>query len=126
MKHIFIAIDEQKIDLALAYYDIGIDQRNYDYCFLDDRLILHKNKDKLELIPLFTDIDCYAQRIGNKSKKIDYWGKTIIPPHSVVELRRKLKNGFKLKYTFSFEMRKFVKLVDYATSNNYYIVHIGI
>ena len=50
---------------------------------------------------------------------LDYWGKTIIPPHTVSEIKHRIESKSK-------EFRKFVNLIDYAIKNEYYIVHLGI
>ena len=59
---------------------------------------------------------------------LDYWGKTIIPPHTVSEIKHRIESNshFKFKMITSKEFRKFVNLIDYTIKNKYYIVHLGI
>ena len=127
MKHTFIAVKKQNIESAMSHFENpGI--KPYKYCLLDDKLVLREKDDKLVLCELFNNIEVFHQNFSNKSNMLDYWGKTIIPPHTVSEIKHRIESNshFKFKMITSKEFRKFVNLIDYAIKNEYYIVHLGI
>ena len=127
MKHTFIAVKKQNIEIAKSHFkNTGI--KPYKFCSLDDKFVLYEKDDKLVICELFKNIDVFHQNFSNKSTILDYWGITIIPPHTSFEIKHRIKSNSHLKFKIiiSKEFRKFVNLLDYAIKNEYCIVHLGI
>lgn len=124
MDHCFILTTKEDVPLALDYYmncKANNKKNIRKICFVPDSFVLQHKE-------LFMDIEVFVQNFDKKGNKLDYYGKTIIPPESVALIKNKFdtKASLILKSKYNPKIRKFYKLLQNSINSQEYVVHLGI
>ena len=124
MKHLFIPVEKNDVSAALDFYLYRLNGTEMIFekkCYLSDAFVIHHKE-------LFVNINVYIQNFNKSGNKIDYHGKTIIPPASVKIIYDRLCSNrvllFKLKLYR--ESRNFLTMIQYSLRNDLFIVHLGV
>ncbi len=123
MKHCFISVHKNDINVALNYYKNPelLVAKKHEIAWLNDKFVLRYKE-------LFLNINVYVQKLSNKDSKLDYYGRTIIPVETVREIKERVSANKRLYWNSKInrEVRGFMRLLENAIDNNYFIVHLGV
>ncbi|MBO5222579.1 MAG: hypothetical protein J6C26_09730 [Clostridia bacterium] len=123
MKHCFILVTKEDIALALDYYSDINSRKKFasSICFVPDSFVLKHYK-------LFMGIKVFVQSLKREGDKLDYHGRTIIPPESATVIKHRFDSNISLRLQSKCNKRigSLYKLLQKAGDSQQYIVHIGI